>query len=101
MDLNLTAIVPGSGKPNARRGEMRMCARWLLRACLYAVAPAVIIAIPAFAQEVGKYSGPGSCAASNCHGSVTPRTTTSVRQTEYSIWASQDRHGRAYTVLSN
>ena len=78
-----------------------MCARRLLRACLYAVAPAVILAIPAFAQEVGKYSGPGSCAASNCHGSVTPRTTTSVRQNEYSIWASQDRHGRAYTVLSN
>jgi len=78
-----------------------MCARRLLRACLYAVAPAVIIAMPALAQDVGKYSGPGSCAASNCHGSVTPRTTTSIRQNEYSIWAAQDRHGRAYTVLSN
>jgi len=79
-----------------------MCARRLLRACLSAVAlAAVIIAVPAFAQGVGEYSGPGSCAASNCHGSVTPRTATSIRQNEYSIWAAQDRHGRAYSVLSN
>src|ERR1700693_4882336 len=79
-----------------------MCARRSLLACLSAVAlAAVIVAIPAFAQDVGKYSGPGSCAASNCHGSVTPRTATSIRQNEYSIWASQDRHGRADTVLSN
>jgi hypothetical protein len=60
-----------------------------------------VVAIPVFAQDVGKYSGPGSCAASNCHGSVTPRTATPVRQNEYSIWAAQDKHGHAYTVLSN
>jgi len=79
-----------------------MCARTLLRAYLSAIElAAVFISIPVFAQDLGKYSGPGSCAASNCHGSVTPKTATSIRQNEYSIWASQDRHGRAYTVLSN
>lgn len=51
--------------------------------------------------EVGKFSGPGSCAASNCHGSVAPRTVVRIAQNEYSIWSAQDKHARAYTVLSN
>jgi Cytochrome c554 and c-prime len=53
------------------------------------------------AAEVGKFSGPGSCAASNCHGSVQPKTVVRVAQNEYSIWAAQDKHARAYAVLSN
>src|SRR5277367_6533239 len=84
---------------------MRMCARRSFQAGLsgmLAVAlVAAVLVVPAFAQEVGKYSGPGSCAASNCHGSVTPRTATPVRQNEYSIWAAQDKHAKAYAVLSN
>jgi Cytochrome c554 and c-prime len=51
--------------------------------------------------EVGKFSGPGSCAASNCHGGVQPKTVVRIAQNEYSIWAAQDKHSRAYTVLSN
>jgi len=79
-----------------------MCTRRSFSAFLFVVALAVAeVAISAFAQDVGKYSGPGSCAASNCHGSVTPRTTTEIRQNEYSIWAAQDRHAHAYLVLSN
>lgn len=82
-----------------------MCARRSFHPCLSAVSAvalaAAVLAVPAFAQEVGKYSGPGSCAASNCHGSVTPRTATPIRQTEYSIWASRDKHAGAYAVLSN
>jgi hypothetical protein len=50
--------------------------------------------------EVGKYSGPGGCAASNCHGSVQPKTLTHINQNEFSIWASQDKHQQAYAVLS-
>jgi Cytochrome c554 and c-prime len=52
---------------------------------------------------VGKYNGPGGCAASNCHGSVKPRNVPGIRigQNEFSIWASQDKHARAYSVLSN
>jgi len=70
------------------------------RIFLFAVGIAAV-ASTVFSQDVGKYSGPGSCAASNCHGSVTARTATSVRQNEYSVWATQDKHGRAYSVLSN
>jgi hypothetical protein len=51
--------------------------------------------------EAGKFSGPGSCAASNCHGGVEPKLVVRISQNEYSIWAAQDKHARAYTVLSN
>jgi len=51
--------------------------------------------------EVGKFSGPGSCAASNCHGAVQPKTIVRIAQNEYTIWTAQDKHSRAYTVLSN
>jgi hypothetical protein len=53
------------------------------------------------ANEVGKFSGPGSCAASNCHGGVQPKSVVRIAQNEYSIWAGQDKHSRAYAVLSN
>ncbi len=49
---------------------------------------------------VGKYVGAGSCSASACHGSVSPRNTTKVLQNEYSTWVTEDRHARAYTVLT-
>ncbi len=51
-------------------------------------------------QPVGKYVGPGSCSAIACHGSVSPRNTTKVLQNEYSTWVTEDRHARAYTVLT-
>jgi len=50
---------------------------------------------------IGKYNGPGGCAASACHGSVLPRTVLRIPQNEYSIWTGQDKHARAYEVLSN
>ena len=50
---------------------------------------------------VGKYNGPGGCASSSCHGSIQPKQITRVGQNEYSIWAGQDKHARAYQVLSN
>lgn len=51
--------------------------------------------------SAGKYIGPGGCAASSCHGSVVPKTTTRIFQNEYSIWITQDRHAKAYSVLYN
>jgi len=51
--------------------------------------------------DVGKFSGPGSCAASNCHGGVQPKSVVRIAQNEYTIWAGQDKHSRAYAVLSN
>lgn len=51
-------------------------------------------------HPVGKYVGPGSCSASACHGSVTPRNTTKVLQNEYSTWVTEDSHARAYASLT-
>ena len=53
------------------------------------------------ASVVGRYNGPGGCAASSCHGSVQPKTTTRIFQNEYSIWIGQDKHARAFSVLRN
>ena len=50
---------------------------------------------------IGKYEGPGGCAASSCHGSILPKTALRIPQNEYSIWTGQDKHARAYLVLSN
>ncbi len=49
----------------------------------------------------GKFNGPGGCAASSCHGSVQPKTTTRIYQDEYSIWIGQDKHARAFAALRN
>src|ERR1019366_4138489 len=53
------------------------------------------------AVAAGKYNGPGGCAASSCHGSVQPKTTTRILQNEYTIWIAQDKHARAFSVLQN
>jgi len=47
------------------------------------------------------YTGPGSCAAAACHGSIRPVAGSGILQTEYTTWISQDRHARAAEVLSN
>jgi hypothetical protein len=73
-------------------------AELLWTACL---ALAVANAAPAQNTVVGKYNGPGGCASSSCHGSIQPKQVTRVPQNEYSIWAGQDKHARAYQVLSN
>jgi hypothetical protein len=52
-------------------------------------------------SDVGKFNGAGACAASSCHGGVQPKNTTRILQNEFSIWAAQDKHARAYSVLSN
>ena len=60
----------------------------------------ICTAPPAFAQA-SQYTGPGSCASSSCHGAVQPKTDTDVQRTEYSTWAVQDKHAKAYSVLTN
>jgi Cytochrome c554 and c-prime len=47
-----------------------------------------------------KYIGPGSCAATSCHGSVKPVDGSRVLQNEYSTWILQDKHSRAYQALT-
>ncbi|HTT32504.1 MAG TPA: multiheme c-type cytochrome [Methylomirabilota bacterium] len=47
-----------------------------------------------------KYIGPGSCAATSCHGSVKPIAGSRILQNEYSTWIIQDKHSRAYQALT-
>ena len=53
------------------------------------------------AADAGNFTGPGSCSAVACHGSIRPVAGSRILQTEYSTWVSQDRHARATDVLSN
>ena len=50
--------------------------------------------------EPMKYIGPGSCAATSCHGSVKPISGSRILQTEYSTWILKDKHSRAYQALT-
>ncbi len=47
-----------------------------------------------------RYIGPGSCAATSCHGSVKPVAGSRILQNEYSTWILQDKHSRAYQALT-
>jgi hypothetical protein len=51
-------------------------------------------------KEPVKYIGPGSCAATSCHGSVKPVAGSRIFQNEYSTWILQDKHSRAYQALT-
>jgi hypothetical protein len=62
---------------------------------------ALVLSAASQTSPVGKYNGPGGCASSSCHGSIQPKQITHVSQNEYSIWAGQDKHARAYQALSN
>jgi hypothetical protein len=60
-----------------------------------------IFPLPLFAQnEPVKYIGPGSCAATSCHGSVKPIAGSRILQNEYSTWIIKDKHSRAYQALT-
>lgn len=50
--------------------------------------------------EPVKYIGPGSCAATSCHGSVKPLAGSRILQNEYSTWILRDEHSRAYQALT-
>src|SRR5579862_3336765 len=55
---------------------------------------------PTAENEPVKYIGPGSCAATACHGSVKPVAESRIFQTEYTTWIIKDKHSRAYQVLT-
>jgi hypothetical protein len=78
---------------------------WLLPAA--AILLGAFIPSMSFAQArggapegAGKYTGPGSCASSACHGSITPQNVNEVLQNEYSTWIIQDKHARSYNALT-
>jgi len=48
----------------------------------------------------GQYVGASSCAAQNCHGSVSPRSESKTSlQNEYVTWHTNDRHAKAFESL--
>ena len=51
-------------------------------------------------QGAGKYTGPGSCASSACHGAITPQNVNEVLQNEYSTWIVKDKHAQSYKALT-
>jgi Cytochrome c554 and c-prime len=51
-------------------------------------------------EGAGKYTGPGSCASSACHGSITPQGVNEVLQNEYSTWIVKDKHAQSYKALT-
>src|SRR5216684_1056678 len=62
-----------------------------------------LMTIPALLSaqnEPIKYIGPGSCAATSCHGSVKPIAGSRILQNEYSTWIIKDKHSRAYQALT-
>jgi hypothetical protein len=60
-----------------------------------------IFPAPLSAQnEPSKYIGPGSCAATSCHGSIKPIAGSRILQNEYSTWIIKDKHSRAYQALT-
>ena len=63
-------------------------------------APSTTVGAAQTAREPAKYTGPGSCSSTSCHGSVKPRADNRIFQNEYSIWAVQDKHSRAYAALT-
>src|SRR5215831_10779525 len=65
--------------------------------CLVFLTPRLL---PAQEKEPVKYIGPGSCAATSCHGSVKPIAGSRILQNEYSTWILQDKHSRAYQALT-
>jgi len=64
-----------------------------------------LLAMPVFLSAgqdgLSKFIGPGSCAATSCHGSVKPVPGSRILQNEYSTWILQDKHSRAYQALTS
>jgi hypothetical protein len=70
------------------------------RAALFAV---ILVAAPSSKAQLSgppQYTGPGSCASTTCHGSVSPRADNRVLQNEYSTWIVKDKHSKAYESLT-
>ena len=53
--------------------------------------------LPQHAEDA--HLGVATCASSVCHGSVRPRSSSSVLQNEYVVWSRLDSHRNAYNIL--
>ena len=58
-----------------------------------------LLLLPQLLLAETKYMGAATCASSNCHGGVKPKSSSVVLQNEYTTWFRHDAHARAYEVL--
>ncbi len=85
----------------ARRCTLRCAAVWLGVIVVASMNPARAANPPARPPaDASKYTGPGSCSSTSCHGSVKPRAESRIFQNEYSIWVVKDKHAKAYDALT-
>jgi len=59
------------------------------------------LAAPLPYQSPDKHLGVASCAASLCHGSVTPNPNYKVLLNEFVTWSHQDAHAKAFQALTS
>src|SRR6266446_2563591 len=78
------------------RAPFNSCLHPMVFCVSFMALPALLLA----QTETSKYIGPGSCAATSCHGSVKPIAGSRILQNEYSTWIIQDKHSRAYQALT-
>jgi Cytochrome c554 and c-prime len=79
---------------------MRNAAKSLGSSFLLCALLCMAASLPAAENEPIKYIGPGSCAATSCHGSVKPIDGSRILQNEYSTWIIKDKHSKAYQALT-
>jgi hypothetical protein len=85
---------------------MNSAIQFIVRFALAVCCLLAIFSVSAFGQaaksghEPQKFIGPGSCAATSCHGSVKPVADSRILMTEYTTWILKDKHSRAYQVLT-
>ena len=101
------AIMPFSFRelrPRERGGMTRIGVLGLAGLFAWGLAAAPIEAraqAPTAPPADGVHLGVASCAGSTCHGAVQPLKGSVVAQNEYIIWSRQDKHAKAYAVLSD
>src|SRR6266436_882296 len=79
---------------------MRHASNTLIQRLILCASLLTIPAALSAQKEPSKYIGPGSCAATSCHGSVKPVAGSRILQNEYSTWIIKDKHSRAYQALT-
>lgn len=91
---------------NYRFSTMQLTLKRILSSALALFGACSVLALSLSAQNAKsspgamKYIGPGSCAATACHGSVKPVAESRIFQNEYSTWILKDKHARAYQALT-
>lgn len=82
------------------RERLSLCRGVMCCVVLLAWCGSPLVARAGQGTESAKYLGPGSCAATSCHGSVKPVADSRILQNEYSTWIVKDKHSKAYQALT-